>query len=326
MRRAQLAGVSALAAVVGIIAIYLVAGGGANDGAGGGSVGGDETAGNIAPTAPAMSVPQNPQALLVREGDAAEATGRVIARPGQPVKLCAPISDLALRPDGPDCHTWVEVRGVNLDALDRRDVTAGVVSGHAWLRGTWASGVLTVTAQAVPGPATPLLPPPARVPPCPAPPAGWSSSTFGDGPALHDYIAQRPDRFAAPWVAYPNGVPADGSTDIAIVSVLVVEVITGDVEQARADLAKVYGGNLCVVRAAPDVRSSAEVDRNNATALSLTEPILNDRRNRAYSAGIEPSGLARLEFMILDQRLYDTLEDLGFDRFQLDPMLRPGTP
>lgn len=280
---------------------------------------------------PTSSAPasQAASALLVRDGDTVEASGSVFAAPGRPVQFCP--GDARAEPTGKPCMPglWVEVRSVGLDTLTRRTVFGDVVVGYARLRGIWRDRILNVTSQGVPAePTLPALPPLDPVP-CEPPPGGWRGSYDIDGRAVHEYIEQHPGQFAAPWVAWPDGPP--GTTTAAPdalekPAVLVIEVISGDVDQARTELSRIATGNLCVARARPGVRPSGELQRSADEIMKRLDPVMQDRRNGIYSAGGDPSGRVSVDFLVLDQQLYDAFVRVGLNEIILNPWIRPASP
>jgi hypothetical protein len=331
MRRGLLIASAALSAAIAISGIYVVAhyDPAGQDSANQGSANQGSAGTGTGPASESPHAGTHPaSALLVHDGDTVEATGRVIAAPNAPVKFCAPAPQAIAAGDGPpDCLFWVEARGVDLDALADRSVIDGVVVGMATLRGTWQSRVLTVTSQPPPATSSTMVVPSERRLPCDPPPGGWQrTSEVGGGPALRDYLAQHSDQFAEPWIAWPEGTPGPNTAApdfFTKPAVFVIEVVSGDVDQARAELSRVYAGNLCVVRAEPEVRSSAEVNRNRAALADRVLPLMNERRNGIYSAGDDPSGRYHVDFVVLDQQLLDAFTRIGLDVLILNPWIRP---
>lgn len=240
MRRLIVFG-AAFAAVIVLVTIYVVAGRGSPPSAPAGQ-------GRESPSSAPAGRAAN--ALLVRDGDTVEASGRVFAAPGQPVQFCP--GDARAEPTDEPCvrGLWVEARSVSLDTLTRRTVFGDVVVGYARLRGSWQDRVLNVLSQGDPVEPPALVVPREDPVPCEPPPGGWQASSDIDGRAVHDYIERHPGQFAAPWVAWPDGPPgtATAAPGAAKPSVLVIEVITGDVDQARTELSRISTGNLCVAR------------------------------------------------------------------------------
>ncbi len=251
-------------------------------------------------------------ALVVRDGDTVRASGTVLAPPGQPVRFCAP-APVPLA--GDRCAYFVTVTGVDPQTLTQATTEPdGTRSGTAQLRGVWRSGVLTVTQQAAPLPAPPDAEPPSV--PCPRPSGGWQSdpdASYADpayAAALNDYIErQHPERFRRPWVAHPEGV-----------RVLVVEVVSGDVDHARRELQRRYAGSLCVV-ARPGRPSLADQKRINDTVGTAVARLMDDRANGIYRA--ENDDTVRAEMIVLTPQLYDKLAAIGFAALEPDPWLRP---
>jgi hypothetical protein len=269
--------------------------------------------------------PPAPADLVVRDGDLVQASGMVLAAPGKPVRFCAPApSDLVARvPDIPACTFGVEVTGVDLNRLAQAKLVAGVRFGDAALRGVWRSGVLHVTEQGPPkDPPPDMIPPPfpdTRTP-CPPPAGGWKPVGDADNKALHQYVEEEhPDRFRRPWVSYPNGEPPGPTPYPNLVEVLVVEVVSGDVDEARRELQRRYAGNLCVVHN-PGARSIADETAAYDAVQQVLDPLMHDFTNGIYASG-GPYPIT-VELVMLTPQLY---EKLGVPRLALvfHPWLRP---
>ncbi|WP_436496345.1 hypothetical protein [Actinokineospora sp. HUAS TT18] len=265
--------------------------------------------------------------LIVREGMTVHASGRVIAVPGKPVRLCAPtpIAPVGGRdPDFADCaYTGVTVTGVDLASLTNRREQGGSIAGGAGVTGVYSGGTVQVTEQ---GPL--VVPPPAPVTkprevPCAAPPGGWRQ-TDANNHALHEYVEQHAAELAAPWVGYPDGPPTGPTASLSYAKpmVVVVEVVSGDVDRVRADLAERYTGNLCVVPAAPGTAAKGAA----AQTMAEIRPIMEDPTSGVYTAGGGETGRVKVELVMVDQRLYDKFAAIGFDRLDLEPWLRPIAP
>jgi hypothetical protein len=260
--------------------------------------------------------------LVVRDGDEVEASGLVVAAPGEPVRFCAPsIVPMIGRPDGreppPSCSFGVTVVGVDLDALVEAGTTADVRHGRAHLRGVWHAGVITVTEQGPPV----ADPPPAPAPPLPCadPDGGWTPGFSPNSNELHEYIEAHAEQFRPLWVSYPAGVPG-GSMSPDTVEVLVVEVVHGDAEQASVDLRRHYAGNLCVV-ARPDLPSLADQRRmvsENETAL---QALMGDPANGIYTAGY--ADVIIVELVVLTETLLAEFTELLPATVEFQPWLRP---
>jgi hypothetical protein len=134
---------------------------------------------------------------------------------------------------------------------------------------------------------------------------------------VHEYLERHPGRFAAPWMAHVDDPTSTNSLDV-----LVVEVIEGDVEQARADLTPLHDGNLCVVAAGPHAVPSGPPAEGTAL-MDRLGPLMQDRANGIYAAGADESGRVHVDLMVLDQHLYDQLAAIGIDRMDLTPLITP---
>lgn len=89
--------------------------------------------------------------LVLRDGDAVTASGRVVATPQgtwfQPLLPVAPIAYAVPPPIEPSHPFAVPVEGVDVDALEPRTERDGRVAALAELRGTWRAGRIVVTRQ-----------------------------------------------------------------------------------------------------------------------------------------------------------------------------------
>lgn len=194
--------------------------------------------------------------LPVVEGARVRGSGQVVAVPGRPVRLCAPVpTDLVGYPPGQEpapqfCEIGVDVRGIDLDALAYRREKDGAVAGFAVLTGIWRSGVLQVETQEPPPPA-PVTdadgfgPHRVQTPPCPAPAGGWPRTFKGDNiseaqPAIEAFLAEHPE--AGEFLALFRPGPEQVLLGVAV-----------HTQQARADaerlLRPVVGERLCITDA-----------------------------------------------------------------------------
>jgi hypothetical protein len=264
--------------------------------------------------------------LIVRDGDEAQASGMVVAVPGQPVRFCAPapvpaIGSLTPRP--PACDYGVPVTGVDLARLSSPVQHPGFRYGSAHLRGTWRAGTLAVTAQSAPE-VTPTVPDNTPPLPCGKPAGGWKRHTDElntDG--LRAYVEQtHPDRFRPLWVSYPEGftnvagtpMPTDG------IEVYVVEVVHGDVAAERRSLQHRYDGNLCVVASAgrPSIADQHRIEQTVGKAVNR---LMDDRANGIYTSWMGDT--VKVDMVILTPQLYDKLAAIGFAALDPQPWLRP---
>jgi hypothetical protein len=186
--------------------------------------------------------------VAVHNGSHVRATGTIIAERGKPVILCLG----ALFGGSPDHPTCPAGQGIRLTGADV-DSHAAVHTGRAVVTGTWRNRTIAVTSTGEQPDSSSRPPLPPLRPPCAAPAGGWHSGPLADRTELDAYLAAHPDRFGGTDIAFPDGRPggptgANGYTDVA--QVVVVEVATGDLDAARADLAARYRGNLCVERTA----------------------------------------------------------------------------
>jgi len=89
-----------------------------------------------------------------------------------------------------------------------------------------------------------------------------------------------------------------------------------------AELTRLYPGNLCVAGAEPGVRPSAEVARNATEMTNLLMPLMLDPRNGIYASGDDPSSRFHLDFVVLDQPLYEAFARIGLDKLIVNPWIR----
>jgi hypothetical protein len=261
--------------------------------------------------------------LVVRAGMAVEASGTVVAAAGQPVRFCAPalVPGVGMPGDAgvPPCPFGVTVVGVNLDALAEATTAGGARFGQALIRGMWQSGTLTVTRQSEPASIRPAENPP----PCTAPSGGWAFVPGADNRALFMYVLkEHPDQFRYPSVTYPNGHPHDGTSPAAdTIEVLVVEVVNGDVNQAREELRRRFNGNLCVVDRSGSP-SLADQERIRTKARPALETLMRDPSTGVY--GTRSGDVVLVDVVMVTSDLAERFSQLGLGpEVQLAPWLRP---
>jgi hypothetical protein len=131
-------------------------------------------------------------------------------------------------------------------------------------------------------------------PPCPAPAGGWSVSQDWFDDPVRDYLHAPADQFAEPFATHSGNA-----------RILVVEVVSGDVDQARAALTAIYTENLCVV-AAPGKHSIADDDKLQATtgkavlalmddtALGIYTPIAEDGKIRGEHGPVDAAAIRQV--------------------------------
>jgi hypothetical protein len=248
------------------------------------------------PPVPAI-VPAGPAGLIVRDGDLVEVSGRV-----EDAQICAP-APVA----GDSCPYGIRVPGVG-------------PSDGVTLRGRWHPDGLSDIQQMPYSPSSAGagsvdrdLP---ATPPCEAPAGGWKVDTDWGTPAVEDplrnYLHAHADQFAEPFATHSGDA-----------RILVVEVVNGDVAQARTALDAVYTANLCVI-AAPGARSIAADEQLQATTGKAIGDLMNDTTLGIYMARPE-DGKMRVNMVQLTQPLYDELAAIGLDHLILDPWIRPAT-
>lgn len=182
--------------------------------------------------------------------------GEIVAVPGRPVRLCAPVP-VALggylpgqEPAPQFCERGVDVHGVDLDALAHRWSKDGAIAGFAVLTGVWRDGALHVDTQERPPPAPEydddgFGPHRVQTPPCPAPAGGWPKTFKGDNmdeaqSAIDAFLAEHPE--ARDFTAFFRPGPEQVLLGVAVQN-----------EHARADaeriLRPVLNERLCIIKA-----------------------------------------------------------------------------
>jgi hypothetical protein len=208
---------------------------------------------------------------------------------------------------------------VDLSALTQPGDHAGTRFGQAHLTGRWQGGQLTVTDQSAPV-ASPPPPPPDDMP-CEPPAGGWLPNTQADRTALRQYVvAEHPDQFRQPRVSYPSGVPAGGVTPIPTTEVLVIEMVSGDLDAARAELRRRYTGNLCVT-STPGLPSIADQDRLQADADAVIGPLMREQANGIYAMAVADK--VSVDLVMLTPRLADAFAVLLASALDARPWLAP---
>lgn len=244
--------------------------------------------------------------LLVRDGDTVQASGKVIISPTGAARLCLErISDpLGRTADQPEpCTRPIDLRGtIDPTRLGARQLD-GEISGPATLRGVWTDWVLTVTEQLPPVPPSSSPVPGSEPPPCSPPPGGWRPGNAPSPGLDKGYLEQHAERFGAVRVVMVDGA-----------EVYVVEVVSGDLEAARGELARIFAGNLCMTRGR----------YSNADWRRIADALMGDRRLGVESvAGPRGDRKATISMVVLDERLHAELAKIGFDGLELDPAVVP---
>ncbi|MEN3362231.1 MAG: hypothetical protein V7637_6213, partial [Mycobacteriales bacterium] len=255
-------------------------------------------------------------------------SGQVIALPGRPVRFCAPVP-VAMpgyaaghEPLPAYCDAGVNLVGADLARLDGRAEKAGIVTGRAWVEGTYRAGTLTVTRQ---GAWRPSGEPPRTFPdrpPCAAPAGGWAAGELDrDGlTRIQAYLTAHPDRYGELVITYPDGPPA-GPTDAPGYAKTQVALVgtTGDPTAAYRELRALFPGNLCVTRLPRDRRAVDAVGQRAA-------PLLSDRSHWVYTTGADYyAGRYVLDLVVVDQTWYQrlTAADQGTGVIAAHPWLTP---
>jgi hypothetical protein len=263
---------------------------------------------------------------LVRDGDRVEATGMVIAAPGRPVVYCP-------SPQSPEdscpANFAVTLTGVDVGRLAEPSTLDGVRYGYARLRGIWHHRTIAVDEQSMPAANAlygPLEMQTDTTVPCPEPAGGWPVPTPGrDLPstaAVRRLTEQQPERFGATWVAAPEGGPP--GKDWTVPAVLVVNLLKGNVDQARREIEPLYDGPLCVSR-------GAVTESRLREAGYVVQRLLLDTRNGIWAAaGAGPTRTTsdhekpiNVLLLVVDERLYGEFQQIGLDLLRLHPAVRP---
>ena len=261
--------------------------------------------------------------LVLRDGDTAEATGKVVAESGRPVRFCPYLAQAdvgeAAPPSGgvpqrpPACSPFgVTVTGVDLAKLSNRRNSGGVISGDAKLRGIYRDGSLRVTAQSgvprIASPTHPDLPGFLTKTPCAAPAGGWTGAPNND--AIARYLSRHSDRFNGLGVNYPN-------PKLFRIWVAVVGVSTGDLGAAQAELRSRFGPNVCTVRFPYTVAEQKK-------AWQQLESLMKEPTNGIYEAtGLGNFRPLTATLSILTEPLYDRLSQIGLHELSITVWLKP---
>jgi hypothetical protein len=263
-----------------------------------------------------------PASLVVRDGDTAEASGVVIAKPGEPVQFCPqlPIADVGGGNSQPSCGGLaITVTGANLDQLTDRKLSGSTISGSALLRGIYRDGGLRVTQQSAPPP--PVRPgPDAGLPdvltktPCAPPAGGWKGQPSNT--AIGTYLAEQSDQFNGMGINYPKSAVWDPKNVGYNTWVVVVGVSSGDVAQAQAELRAKFGGNICAVRVAFTAAEQQQAKR-------AVDALFDDPKNGVYGAAAGIFGPVPVQVTVLTPARYDTFSKIGLDELALDVWLKP---
>ncbi len=179
-------------------------------------------------------------------------SGRVVALPGRPVRVCAPETVLLVERLGDtdivDCQFGVTAVGIDLRRLQHRRELRGAVEGWASVIGRWDGSTLHVEQQTDPAPPQPVVLP--DRPPCAPPAGGWPTVAENenlDSEAVSRFIETHPGTRAA--ILRPSPREA------------LWLVTTTEVDEAEATLSPVYGRGLCVVRSAYRVEDYGAAER-----------------------------------------------------------------
>jgi hypothetical protein len=213
--------------------------------------------------------------VVVHAGNTVRAAGTVLAAPGRPVRLCAPLGGAASGGTGITRHCdGVDLTGLDLGRLTDRAERGGVVTGAAAVVGTYRDGRIAVSRQ--------TAPPAAQAddlpqPPCAAPPDGWPRGSAVDLGAALRYQQRHRAEVVEVAVLRP-------SPDHAVAYVLTA----GDPNPAGKALEPTYGPRLCVFRSR---YTTAQLDAARSAMRATASAASGDRLTTPFEAG--GIGLAR---------------------------------
>lgn len=203
-----------------------------------------------------------------------EVTATVLQAPGERPQLCAGAVAESLPPQcgGPEVvpFDWATVEG--------EESASGTTWGTYRLVGTFDGTVFRPTEPpAAPAPASPG--PDTEFPvacPSPAPGTDPERRSDADWNATAAYARGQGD-FAGLWLAWPDGVPREGAVDGPQEASAVVNVaFTGSLDRHRAEIARRWGGAVCVTSLP---RTHRELSRIQDDAF--------DHSDEAAAAGVE---------------------------------------
>lgn len=177
---------------------------------------------------------------MLRDGDAVETAGRVVAVAGEvrfeprlPRHL--PYYPPGAAPAPTISGLGVFARGVDLSSLQDRFDKDGALEGFATLHGWWDAGVVQVTEQGPPQWAVDRYQQWGD-PPCPAPTGGWPHGAENENLELPDELVNDPAVVTLLMVR-PSATQ------------VVLTVVSSDPEGTWATWSPVFPGRLCVVEA-----------------------------------------------------------------------------
>lgn len=285
-----------------------------------GTVASESSEGNQTPSVGSNQPPTGPQSLLVRDGDKVEASGEIIAAPGKPVIFCAPHAVPAIgyppgKEPAPACPADLQVKLTGFDTGKLTDTRKGVRFGTSHLIGVWQGGTIAVQEQSAPVTTTPKDSDEFADVPCAPPAGGWKPGTpESPNQAVEAYVRARPSQLSELWLGWPNGLPSTPSA--SGVSVLVVQVVRGDIDQVRREVSALSGGNLCVAKgkySQSDGRAvAAQLGQLAAKGLGISS-----------SSSVSGDRPAELELKVVDERVLSELDKIGLDKLTLNPAVKP---
>jgi hypothetical protein len=250
-----------------------------------------------------------------------EGTGTLLKAADGGIRLCAQVAvALSLPPASAGCdEISLPVTGV-----PDRWFTNTAMSGQQWsenvhVQGTLHQGILSVTqvGAAVLAPALSAEPPV----PCAPPTEGWrlgTGVTEGEADAINrlvEHVRAHPDRYTDLWEAHPDGAPKAENSYAPTRSVYAVGSL-GDLGRARAELAAIFKGNLCVYQvthSAAQLESIAARLRTAGPSAIVAEPMVIENKIRVRVVALDQATNAILdsvgrELLVVDQPLLQWLD------------------
>jgi hypothetical protein len=257
-----------------------------------------------------------PAALVLRDGDTVQGTGRIVSVPGRPVRFCAPLPVAGIgnaKPTAPAyCDYGIDLTGVDLDRLSGRREMSGAIEGYATLRGVFEKGVMAVRQQTAPAPEAPPAIDTDAVP-CPAPVGGWPHGTPGgnfDFNPINEY-----------GVDHPGVIGVTANLRASLDQTVAYVTTYTDPEPVFAALRTTYRDRLCVVRSR---YSAADVARTREL-LAIGAPTSKAAQVYSTGEGLSPD----LQFQFDVELRYMTPElaaiaaELPAGIVRFEPWLKP---
>jgi hypothetical protein len=237
------------------------------------------------------------------EGVPVEGAGTLL-KYGKDTRLCAAVAvTLSLPPSSASCGgVWVRVTGVPKRWFNNTTTEGQAFSDPVFVEGSYHGGTLEVNQVRRAGQPDEHAAEEPKLP-CPAPLGGWlpgrgfASQEAENAAAerLQAALAGGREHYTEAWEAHP----ADAGVVVPDApSAVMVAGTTGDLVTARAELGRIYGGNLCVHRvrfAAADLERIAQRLREAAPGRIDAQPAVVEGRVRVQVVALDPSTVALLD-------------------------------